>query len=167
MAFRRRLSHLLALGLKRSTLLLHPTLSRFERYPHFRLGTLLMPVGANHRLAARIDIEGAMLNHPLEGVFLKLGSSPVHLGPLPRLQPRLHLRGPPVHQGLAISRFDDHKVATIPLSHGFPGTLIEPRAIVKGLHFSRFKTLETVMLVVVEHAKQAQPQLVKGLRQGL
>src|SRR4030095_5208046 len=107
MAFRLRLSHLLALGLNPSTLLLHSTLSRFERYPSLRLGTLLMPVGANHRLAARIDRAGAMLIHPLEGVFLQPGSSPVHLGPLPRLRLRLHLRGPPVHQGLAISRFDD------------------------------------------------------------
>ena len=95
-----------------------------------------------------------MINHRLEGIFLKLGAGPVDVGPLRGLDLYPPLRVTPVHQGLGVNRFDDRKVATVVLSALLPGTLLESRPIVRGLNLGRFQTLEPVLLVVVEYAKQ-------------
>src|SRR5688572_28349930 len=141
-----RLSYLLAFGLKFKALFRHPTLGCVERVSHFGLGSLLMPVWTQDRLAAHIDIESTMINHPLEGVFLKLGASAIDLRPLLRLQLRLHLGSSPVHQGFTGLGLDDDKMTRIAFSGYFPGPFIKPCAIVKGLDFSGFKTLQTVVL---------------------
>ena len=131
------------------------------------LSSLLMPVRTQDGLATHLEIEGTMINHPFEGIFLKLGSSSVYCGPRLQLRLRLHLWATPVHQWLAVLGLDDHEVAIIVFSGDFPGPLIEPRPVVKGPDFSGLKTLDAVRLIVVEHAKQAQARLVKGLGDGL
>ena len=40
-----------------------------------------MPVGTQNRFAAIVRIEGAMINHALEAVFLNLVTGPIDLGP--------------------------------------------------------------------------------------
>ncbi|PON14973.1 hypothetical protein C2W62_26240, partial [Candidatus Entotheonella serta] len=126
-------------GMKIVDTLHKSTPRRFKRILHFRLSSLLMPVRTQDGLATHMEIEGTMINHRFEGIFLKLGSSSVYCGPRLQLQLRLHWCAAPGHQCLAGFGLDDHEVAIIVFSGDFPGPLIEPRPVVKGPDFSGLK----------------------------
>src|SRR6266446_1135822 len=161
------LGYLVLLGRDRLGFLVHPLLGALQRRVALVLLALVMPVRTQNRLATSIDSEGTMINHPLQGVCLHLGSRSVHFRPLMRFQLRLHLWASPVHQGLAFLGLDDDTLARVPLSYRFPGALGQLRAICQGPHLGRFTALKTVRLMVIEQAKHAQPRFVEALRHGL
>src|SRR5262245_2905864 len=108
-----RLGHLVLVALDRLDLLGDPLLIPFKRLVEFLSSTLLMPAGAGNRFATIVGIERTMVNHALEAVFLPLVTLPVYPWPLGRLQDGFDLRSPPVHEGLALSGRDNHKVPGI------------------------------------------------------
>src|SRR5438132_9127220 len=125
-----------------------------------------MPVGSDNLLAAIVGLERAMVVHALEAVFLNLVALAVHSGPLGRLQGVLDLRGSPVHQGLVLWGYDDDKVPGIIGPGLFPRSAIDPCAILKEVDLGGLKALQASMLVVIEHAQQAQALVVKRTRHG-
>src|ERR671935_2237930 len=109
MPFGRGLDHLGLLRLDLLALLSNALLGRLQRLVELLSYALLMPIRAKNLFPAVVGIEGAMVNHALEAVFLSLAALPVHLGPRGRLHGRLDPRRAPVHQGLALSRLNNHK----------------------------------------------------------
>src|SRR5882724_8798213 len=80
MPFGRRLRHLGPLLVKCLDLLGGALLSRLHRRLEGLACALLMAVGTDDLLASIVDIKGAMSDHALETVFLKLGSLAGHRG---------------------------------------------------------------------------------------
>src|SRR4030095_6614300 len=124
-------------------------------------GALLMPVGCDNLLTAIVGIECPMVNHALEAVFLSLAACPVHLGPRGRLHGRLDPRRAPVHQGLALNRRNNHKMPGIVCLGYLPWPTIDLCASLAGLLQGAFKARQPLMLVIVEHAEQAQVLVVE------
>src|SRR6516162_5830684 len=113
-----------------------------------------------------IGIEGAMVNHALEAVFLSLAALPVHLGPRGRLHGRLDPRRAPVYQGLALSRLNNYKMPGIICPGYLPWPTIDLCAILSSLLQRGFKALQAVMLIIVEHAEEATVLVGKCTSQG-
>ena len=91
----------------------------------------------------------------------------VELWPRAHLDGGLELWSAPVHYGLALCGHDNHKEARIVVVFGgFPRSTIDLTAIVQGPLGCGHKTLEAMMLVVIEHAQQAPILLGKGHRHG-
>src|SRR5712691_4663854 len=105
--------HLVLVRLERLGLLVDPLLGRLQRLIELLSLARLMPVGSDNLLAALVGLERAMVVHALEAVFLNLVALAVHSWPLGRLQDVPDLRGSPVHQGLVLWGYDDHKVPGI------------------------------------------------------
>src|SRR6266487_5678528 len=99
------LGYLVLLGRDRLGFLVHPLLGALQRRVALVLLELLMPVRTQDRLATHIDIEGTMINHPLKGVFLNLGSSSVHFRPLIRFQDRKSTRLNSSHPSISYAVF--------------------------------------------------------------
>src|ERR671925_659019 len=127
---------------------------------------LLMPVRDDDLFTAVVGIEGAMVDHTLEAVFLSLAALPVHLGPRGRLQGSFDPWRAPVDQGLALSRRNNHKMSGIICPGQLPEPTIDLCAILARLLQGGFKALQAVMLIVVEHAEEAQLLVVKCTGQG-
>src|SRR5207245_9494674 len=71
------LRHLCLLHSERFSLLVRPLVCHLQRLVEVLSLALLVPVGTDNCLAAIVGIEGPMVNHPLEAIFLYLGSLPV------------------------------------------------------------------------------------------
>src|SRR5215471_9351535 len=70
------LGHFGLLSLERLGLLGDALLGRFQRLIELFLLTLLMPVWGDDLFTAVVGIEGTMVNHALEAVFLELAALP-------------------------------------------------------------------------------------------
>src|SRR5712692_4688505 len=138
MAFGRGLGHLVLLGLEGLSLLVHPLVGCLKRLIEVHLLALMMPVGTDNLLTTIVDIECTMVDHVLETVLLYLVALTVDPWPLFRLQGVLHLRSAPIHQGLACSGLDDHKVPGVIFAGLFPWPAIDPCAILEGFHRGGF-----------------------------
>src|SRR2546425_9221046 len=125
-----------------------------------------MPVGTDDLLAAIVGLEGAMVDHACEAVFLSLRALAVELGPLAHLDHGLERWRAPVHEELALFGYNNHKEARVVVCGGFPRSTIDLTAIVQSTRGCDLKTLEAMMLVVIEHAQQAPILLGKAHRHG-
>ena len=166
MSLPRGLGHLGQCRLECLGLLGDPLLRRRQRLIEFGARALLMPVRADHPLAAIVAIERTMVNHPLKALFLQLVTRAVHPGPRGGFQDRLDLWRCPVHQGFARRGLDQDKTSGIIRPGDFPRPALDPRAIRQGVDLCSFKAVQALMLIVVEHAEQAQALLVERTGHG-
>src|SRR2546430_15026708 len=97
MSFGLGLCHLGLLCLERFDLVGHPLLRGRQRRLEVLAFALLMPVGTDDLLAAIVGLEGPMVNHAFEAVFLSLRALAVALWPLAHLDSGLELWSAPVH----------------------------------------------------------------------
>src|SRR4029434_4626106 len=98
--------------------------------------------------ATIVDIEPPVVDHALEAQLLNRVALAVHPWPRARLQGLFDLRSAPVHQGLALSGDDDHKMPGGLGPRHFPWSAIDPCAIRQDVHLSRLKAGQPLMLVV-------------------
>src|SRR6266853_5313881 len=85
MSFGLGLCHLGLVFVERFDLVGPPLLSGLHRRLEVLAFALLMPVGTDDLLAAIVGLEGAMVDHAFEAVFLYLRALAVELGPLAHL----------------------------------------------------------------------------------
>src|SRR6266516_7485773 len=155
MSFGLGLCHLGLLCLGPFDLVGHPLLCGRHRRLEVLAFALLMPVGPDDLLAAIVGLEGAMVDHAFEAVFLYLRALAVELGPLAHFDNGLELWRAPVYEELALFGYNTHKEARVVVCGGFPRSTLDLTAIVQSTRGCDLKTLEAMMLVVIEHAQQA------------
>src|SRR6266446_3736466 len=118
------LCHLGLLFVERFDLVVHPLLSGLQRRLEVLACALLLPVGTDDLLAARVGLEGAMVDQAFEAVFLSLCALAGEWWPLAHLDGGLELWSAPVHEGLALFGHDNHKEARVVVFGGFPRATI-------------------------------------------
>src|SRR5882672_4938009 len=166
MPFGRGLCHLVLVRLERLGLLVDPLLGGLQRLIELLSLALLMPVGSDNLLAALVGLERAVVVHALEAVFLHRVALAVHSWPLGRLQGVCDLRSSPGHHDRVLWGYDNHQVPGLIGPGLFPRPPIEPCAIRQAVHLGGLTALQASMLVVIEHAQQAQALVVERTRHG-
>src|SRR5438445_2565356 len=167
MAFGLGLCHLGLVFLERFDLVVHPLRSGLHRRREVLALALLLPVGTDALLAARVALEGAMVAQAVAAVFLSRCALAVAWWPRAHLDGGRELWSAPVHAGLALCGHDKHKEArSVVVFGGVPRSTLDLTAIVQGPLGCGRKTLEAMMLGVIEQAEHAPILLGKGHRHG-